>query len=198
MRRSARQNNNSPETGSTFTDKPAFLVGEKIYLRPLEMEDLESFYHWFNKSELRKYTQMPYPLSMEQEKEFIENAMHPGDSIVLAIALKNNDAMIGDISINAIDKIHRKAFIGIAIGNPGYVSKGHGSEALTLLLNYAFGTLNLHRIELHAYAFNKRAIDCYKKVGFKEEGRSRKAHFADGKYHDIVNMAVLDSDWCKK
>lgn len=198
MKKSARQNKSSTGTGGSFADKPAFLEGEKIYLRPLEMEDLESFYRWFNKSELRKYTQIPYPLSREMEKEFIENAMRPGDTIVLAIVLKNNDRMIGDISINTIDNIHRKAFIGIAIGDPGYISRGYGTEALKLLLDYAFGTLNLHRIELHAYAFNKRAIDCYKKMGFKEEGRSREAHFADGRYQDIVNMAILDSEWHKK
>jgi RimJ/RimL family protein N-acetyltransferase len=176
-------------------EKPAFLTGKRIYLRPLEMTDLQTFYYWFNNPELRQYVQMPYPVSIEQEREFIDNAMKNTDPIVLAIVLKHADRLIGDIFMSPIDRVHRKASLGIAIGDTNSQSMGYGIEAMQLLIDYAFNTLNLHRLELSVYSFNVRAIKCYRKLGFKEEGRSREAFFGHGQYHDILQMGLLEGEW---
>jgi RimJ/RimL family protein N-acetyltransferase len=66
---------------------------------------------------------------------------------------------------------------------------------MQLLIDYAFNTLNLHRLELSVYSFNVRAIKCYRKLGFKEEGRSREAFFGHGQYHDILQMGLLEGEW---
>ncbi|MGV9141846.1 MAG: GNAT family N-acetyltransferase, partial [Promethearchaeota archaeon] len=72
---------------------------------------------------------------------------------------------------------------------------GFGTEASKLLVDYGFNTLNLHRIELDVFEFNKRAIKAYKKVGFIEEGRKRKSHFENGAYHDRIMMSILREEW---
>jgi len=63
------------------------------------------------------------------------------------------------------------------------------------MLVFAFRTLNLNRVELNTFDFNRRAQKCYLKVGFKEVGRRRKARFIDGEYHDDIIMDVLKDEW---
>ena len=66
---------------------------------------------------------------------------------------------------------------------------------MKLLLEYGFNTLNLNRIDLKVNDFNSRAIKCYQKIGFIEEGRMRQSCFRNGKYHDQIIMSVLRSEW---
>jgi len=73
--------------------------------------------------------------------------------------------------------------------------KGYGTEAMNLILGFAFRDLNLNRVQLEAFDFNKRAQKCYLKVGFKEVGRRRKTRFIDGKYRDCIVMDILREEW---
>ena len=179
-------------------DKVVFLSGNRIYLRPLDLADLETFYKWFNNPELRKFLVLNYPITKAQEKEFIENTMKDKDSVLLSIVAKKNDTLLGNIGLLKIDKIHRRADLGIALANLTYVSKGFGTEAMKIMIDYGFNELNLHRIELFVHEFNERAINAYKKVGFVEEGRKREAHYYYGKYHDQIIMSILRQEWPKK
>jgi RimJ/RimL family protein N-acetyltransferase len=179
-------------------DKPIFLEGERIYLRPLDMADMETFYNWFNNPELRKWLYIPHPITKEDEKEFLEKMMKDKDSVALSIVLKSDDKLIGNITLHNISRIHRRAILGIAIGDLEETSKGYGPEAMKLMIDYGFNTLNLHKIELWAHDFNKRAIASYEKLGFVQEARRRESYFTDGKYHDELLMSILRSEWKKK
>jgi RimJ/RimL family protein N-acetyltransferase len=179
-------------------DKPIFLEGERIYLRPLDMADMETFYNWFNNPELRKWLYIPFPTTKEDEKEFLEKMMKDKDSVALSIVLKGNDKLIGNITLHNINKVHRRAMLGIAIGDLEETSKGYGPEAMKLMIDYGFNTLNLHKIELWCHDFNKRAIASYEKLGFVQEGRRRESYYTDGKYHDEIPMSILRSEWKSK
>ena len=61
--------------------------------------------------------------------------------------------------------------------------------------HFAFNNLNLHKLELEVREFNGRAIHCYKKCGFKEEGRIRENFYADGKYTDTLFMGILKREF---
>jgi RimJ/RimL family protein N-acetyltransferase len=102
---------------------------------------------------------------------------------------------IGSIGLSGINPKDHNAIFGIAIGEKDYWSKGYGTEAARLLVNYGFEQLNLHRINSFAYAFNERSIRMHKTVGFKEEGRQREAAFKNGKYHDHVVFGILREEW---
>ena len=84
-------------------------------------------------------------------------------------------------------------YIGIA--DKENHSKGYGQEATLLLCEYAFMTLNLHRIHLVVHTENVKAIKLYKKIGFKLEGTMREAMYRDGKYADFHVMGLLRNDW---
>ena len=72
---------------------------------------------------------------------------------------------------------------------------GYGSEAIKLLLEFAFNQLNLNRIEIRVFSFNEQGIRCYKKCGFIEEGCLRQAVYIDGEYHDIIILSVLREEF---
>ena len=107
-----------------------------------------------------------------------------------AMVLSGGDVLIGSISIHNIDHLNRNAFIGIFIGEEEHRSKGYGAEAIRLLLEYGFKTLNLHNIMLTVHADNYACIACYKKVGFREVGRLPEWVFKDGQYIDKIYMGI--------
>ena len=73
--------------------------------------------------------------------------------------------------------------------------KGIGKAALSLILEYAFSELNLHRVFLNVFSFNKRAIKLYEKMGFMHEGVLRQAFYRAGDWHDIVIMSILKNEY---
>jgi RimJ/RimL family protein N-acetyltransferase len=102
---------------------------------------------------------------------------------------------IGFIELAGYDWVARNAWVGVGIGDPDYRSQGYGTEAMRLLLKFAFRAQNLHRVNLGVFSFNKRAIRCYEKSGFKYEGTERDAIFKDDQRWDVHLMGVLQSEW---
>jgi RimJ/RimL family protein N-acetyltransferase len=182
-------------------DKAVFLEGKNIYLRPLDMDDLETFYVWFNNPDLRQYLLLPFPITKAGEQDFLEKAMRDENNVILSIIVKKGDKLIGNIGLHQmhtpVNKVSKRAMLGIAIGDLEEASKGFGTEAIKLMLDYGFNSLNLHRIELTVFDFNERAFKAYKKIGFKEEGTKREALYLKGKYHDLIMMAILKKEWKK-
>ena len=175
--------------------KIEFLSGDRIYLRPMELEDVDMFCKWFNDPEVRQYLSMVFPLSKLKEKEWVEKIQKDRDQVVLVIVVKSEDNPIGTVGLHRGDRTSRNAEFGIAIGEKSYWSQGYGTEGAKLMIDYGFGTLNLHRIYLRVFAFNERARRSYIKIGFREEGVFRDAVYRDGRYHDVLVMSILKSEW---
>ncbi|HPS30321.1 MAG TPA: GNAT family protein [bacterium] len=171
------------------------LVGEKCYLSPIRMEDAEVYAKWFNDMEMVLYV-APHPavISLEKEKEFIDNQLKSGAPIFGIIDIKT-DKIIGNTSLMNVDEINGTAMFGITIGEKDYWNKGFGTEATGLILDYGFNILNLHNIMLCVFDFNKRAIASYKKIGFKEIGiRREDRQIAKHRYNTIF-MDILSSEF---
>ena len=105
------------------------------------------------------------------------------------------DALIGSCGLMDVDQCNRSAEIGIVIGDKTYWGKGYGTEAMRLLLDYAFRYLNLHNVMLRVYSYNPRGVACYEKVGFKAIGRRRGAITRNLAVHDIIYMDITDNDF---
>ena len=176
------------------------LVGDRIYLSPRSSEDVEIFTEWLNDFETTDYLGRSGLLtSLEAEKEYLEKNIN--NPATFAIVTLDEDKMIGTVALERISEIDRTATLGVFIGDKDYRSKGYGTEAIRLILEFGFKYMNLHNINLQLMEFNERALKCYKKCGFKEYGRRRKARFVDGKYYDSICMDVLaeefDGDFIK-
>jgi RimJ/RimL family protein N-acetyltransferase len=108
------------------------------------------------------------------------------------------DKLIGFVGLFIPLAAHRCAWVGIGIGEPEYWGKGYGTEAMRLALRYGFMEINLHRVALGVFSYNKRAIRSYEKAGFAHEGRMRNAIKRDGEFDDVVYMGILRSEWMER
>jgi len=177
------------------------LIGKHVILRGLELTDVDELMKYWNQKEVKQFLLVTNPHSKEEEIEWIKNTWarrRKGESFVFGIIISENNLYIGNVEIEIINQISRRGMIGIVIFNPEYWSKGFGTEALELILDYGFKNLNLHSIELEVFDINPRAQACYRKVGFKEVGRRRKAHFYEGTHVDSIMMDILSSEWFEK
>ena len=171
------------------------LIGDRIYLSPMCIEDAEKYVEWFCDFKMTDGIGKSSSLTtVESEREWIENTLKE-NKLNFAIINLENDELIGTCGIMNISQKDRGAEVGIFLGNEANRSKGYGAEALRLLLDYGFNYLNLHNINLGVMSFNERAIECYKKVGFKEYGRRRESYFLNGKYYDHIYMDILDREF---
>ena len=175
--------------------KNPLLIGEKIYLRPLEREDAPLFVIWLNDQEVTRTLLVSGPINLQKEEEYLENAYKSEHDTVLGIAIKETDKLIGSTGLRQIDFRNRHAGFGIVIGEKAEWGKGYGTEATSLITRYAFETFNLNRVWLHVFADNERGVRAYEKVGFKREGILRQEGYREGRYWDTLTMAILREEW---
>jgi RimJ/RimL family protein N-acetyltransferase len=99
------------------------------------------------------------------------------------------------MGIHRINWIHRYATTGAFIGEKEYWGKGYGTDAKMHLLEYAFHTLNLHKMCSSVYAFNERSVKYSLRCGYKIEGTRKQHVFRNGQYWDLIELGLLYEDW---
>lgn len=170
------------------------LVGDRVYLSPRSVEDAEKFTEWMNDFEVTDYTgRSGQVMSLEGEKEYLQEKSNP--EATFSIVTIDEDKLIGTVGLESINYTNRTATLGIFIGDKDYLSKGFGTEAIRLVLDFGFNYMNLHNVSLNLISVNERALKSYKKCGFKEAGRIRENTFVNGKYYDTISMDILDREF---
>jgi [ribosomal protein S5]-alanine N-acetyltransferase len=175
--------------------KNPYILGERVYLRPLESDDAATLQPWLNDREVTRNLVVYRPMTLADEQDFIDRSRRDTTALVLGIVARSADRLIGTTGLHYIDWKNRSAGFGIEIGVKEEWGKGYGGEATKLMVEHAFSTLNLHRVWLMVYEFNLRGLRCYERVGFKREGVLRQYLFADGRYWDAISMSVLREEW---
>jgi RimJ/RimL family protein N-acetyltransferase len=169
------------------------IEGERVYLSPINLEDAERYTAWLNDLAVTRFlTLASAQVTLQGERESLANL---SKQHCYAIVERDGDELLGNCGLFDIQAEHRVAEVGIFIGEASKRGKGYGSEALRLLCDYGFNILNLRSIRLKTYSFNERAAASYRKVGFKDAGRLRKAHFFAGAYHDVLVMDLLAEEF---
>ncbi len=169
---------------------------EDVYLRALELSDLDRTWKWHNDSGLYEWLVSPFrQVSRAAEEEWIRRKVAISQTeFQLAICLKENNQHIGNIHLRNIDWVSRLAEVGIFIGDAEHWSKGYGRQAMRLILRHAFHDLRLRRVFLTVLDDNHRAIRSYEKCGFVVEGRLRKHAYKRGQFRDLVFMGICVDD----
>lgn len=180
------------------------IIGERVRFRAVERADIPKFVTWLNDPEVIQGLLVHYPISQADEEGWFERMLtHPTDERVMGIEARettqdsNTDSwkLIGTIAFDHIDwRVHTAEF-GILIGEKSDWNRGYGTDAVRLLLQHGFNTLNLNRIYLQVFATNPRAIRAYEKAGFTVEVRERQAEFRNGQYIDILLMSILRDEF---
>jgi RimJ/RimL family protein N-acetyltransferase len=180
------------------------IFGERIRFRGVEREDLPTFVRWLNDPDVIQGILVHNPISQADEENWFERMIkRPQDEHVLGIEAMDPEKdggaaswkLIGTFAFNDIDWHNGSAEFGILIGEKSYWNRGYGTEAVRLLAQHGFKTLNLHRIFLHVFENNPGAIRAYEKAGFVHEGRERQAEFRDGRYIDVLWMSMLKDEF---
>lgn len=176
--------------------KTSALTGEQVYLAAYDIEKgATATARWIQDSEYTRLADSePARLSTSNQiRKFFEEEM--ADAIIFSIYTLAEDKLLGDIGLGGIDWAAGSAWVGIALGEREYWGKGYGSDAMRVLLRFAFQQLNLHRINLDVFEYNPRAIRSYEKVGFRHEGCARKWVNRDGRRWDFIFMGLLRDEW---
>jgi RimJ/RimL family protein N-acetyltransferase len=138
---------------------------------------------------------MRYPLSRAAEEKWLEEHMDSSFNWV-RLAIETKDGVhIGNMDLGPVEPEDRRAMLGIMIGEREYWGRGYGTDAIRTLFRFAFEEMNLNRVWLTAFEFNERSIACYRKCGFREEGRLRQDRFARGRYWDTLVMGILREEF---
>lgn len=169
--------------------------GINIYLRIARESDLDDYFTYLQDPELR-LTGTQREFTYDEIATWIRKiSVINSDRIDFLIFLKKSNELLGEVVLNEIDSINRCANIRIGIQGTQHRGKGYGTEAIIQMLRYGFNTINLHRIDLTVFTFNLRAIHVYEKIGFKREGLHRDTLYLDGKFHDMITMAILEDEF---
>jgi RimJ/RimL family protein N-acetyltransferase len=165
--------------------------GKMVRLRAIERTDLPSCVKWFADPDVREFIYLDKPKSLAEEEKWYEELLTRTNDRVFAIeTLKGK--YIGNAGLHKIDQKNRHAEAGIFIGEKSWWGKGCGTDAMKLLLKYAFDDLNLHKVYLLHFEGNSRGHRCYLKVGFTEDGVMKDHVFKGGRYKDQIVMSVIN------
>ena len=179
--------------------KCPYLIGRRIYFRPLKPEDLKNGYlDWVNDPEMHQLLDSAKrPISEYNLKKYYQQIMESENDVMFAVIEKKTDKHIGNVKLGKIDWIHRHANYGRMIGDKRARGKGYGTEILQMLMEYAFNTLNLNRLYTPVLENNIASIKSNEKAGMVKEGVSKQARLIDGTYVDVVNFAMTHDRYRK-
>jgi len=170
-----------------------FIEGERIYLREIRLSDANKNYcNWMNDHKVNKYLESRFERwSVGKLKQYISGIKRNTDNVFLTIISRNGNKHIGNIKIGPINRNHRYADVGLIIGEKSFWGKGIATEAIKLVVDYAFNKLDLHKLTAGAYSCNIGAIRAFKKAGFSVEGTRRKHYLCNGGYVDAVLLGIV-------
>ncbi|MFA6236391.1 MAG: GNAT family protein [Bacteriovorax sp.] len=172
--------------------------GEKVILRAYEKADINLAHELFNGLELQKLLNsgLILPLSYEEEESFILGAAkNKSTEYNFAIESIDDQKYIGGCGYFKYRPKDGTTWIGIAVADETYWGKGFGFDATKVLIRFLFNELNIRKVTLGVFSYNERAIKCYRKLGFEEEGRLKENFFRDGKYHDEIIMSLFRANY---
>lgn len=184
-----------PDQSVLPVKRPIYCVGKQTDLLIPMRGDIPKLLLWFNDKEVKDFLTGRYPIFEKNEEGWLDSlATSKLTDQVFIIATKDGTP-IGTVGIHKIDWISRVATLGIMIGEKSYWSKGHGTEAMILILEYALVQMNLGKIELDVHDFNDRAIACYKRCGFFEEGRRVRHMWKKNRMADTIQMGIFPENF---
>ena len=170
------------------------LQGNTIYLRALEPEDLEFIYAVENDENIWEVSNTITPYSKFLIRQYLENAhqdIYEAKQLRLAICKKDTSEAIGLIDLFDFDPKNKRAGIGIIIQNEKDRSNGFGKEALGLMIDYAFGQLQLHQLYANIGTQNTASLSLFTTFGFEKIGVKKDWNFTNNAFCDEAVFQLI-------
>lgn len=175
--------------------------GTSVKLRALRAEDAEHHLRWRNDPEVVHWATGGDPCFGPVTAEALARGfetmlrLDPRESAVLTVEDRADGSVIGMVDYRDLDPFAGQATVGVTIGDRDHWGRGHGSEALLLLVGHLFRAFGLHRVELDTWSGNERAVRAFTRAGFREEGLRRGAVPVAGRRYDTVLFGMLREEW---
>jgi [ribosomal protein S5]-alanine N-acetyltransferase len=174
------------------------MVGERVYLRPLEVEDAGQFAeasHFEPDTIMNRGRTLISPIATEHIFRELYTEEGPFESFALAVCLIEDDRCIGLVDLDGMDMVNGVAETGSWIHDPDYRGKGYGTEAKHLLLEYVFERLFLERVYARVFATNPRSAAALAKQGYRPAGRVKYHDLKDGRFQDMLLFDLTREEW---
>jgi len=172
------------------------LKGETLYLRALEPNDLEFIYELENDESIWEVSNTQTPYSRFLIRQYLENAhqdIYEAKQLRLAICKDQDFPAIGLIDLFDFDAKNNRAGVGVLIRNQDHRNSGIGTEALGLLIEYAFEQLNLHQLYANIDIENEISIRLFTKFGFEKIGVKKQWNLVNGHYKDEALFQLINN-----
>lgn len=163
------------------------LAGTQVSLAEMTEADQTKFCVWLQSEELRSLIDDPRAPGLEDQMQWFQRVQQPDRKFFSLLTVPGGE-LIGNCGFVDIDAATQEATLRITIGNPDFLGRGLGSEAVSLLVRYGCERMSLKRILLNVLATNARAIRTYEKAGFQRQGEETK----NG--NTLLIMQFLSSD----
>ncbi|MDO4332373.1 MAG: UDP-4-amino-4,6-dideoxy-N-acetyl-beta-L-altrosamine N-acetyltransferase [Eubacteriales bacterium] len=177
--------------GAAISCQPERIEGQRIYLRPITMEDTERIVAWRNEERVRRNFIYQQPFTKEGHENWMRTKVASGEALQFIICEKESGRPVGSVYFRDMDSLNKKAEYGIFIGEADSAGKGIGTEAAKLAVAYARDRLKLHKLMLRVFADNQAAVKSYRNAGFLQEAYLKDEVLQNGQYRDLLLMAVL-------
>lgn len=166
-----------------------------IYLRVLERTDISRTTIWMNNPEIGDIMGYLPVFTVEDQLRWYEKTSGDKSRYIFAICLNASEVHIGNVGLGNVDYVHRHAMVNIFIADKEYRGRGLGTQAMKLILHFAFNRLNLNKVFLRTSRRFSGAIELYEKLGFVREGVMRQHYFTDGQWEDKLIYSILHSEY---
>lgn len=171
--------------------------GSTVRLTAVSKEDLPALARWYADAGFLRLmdARAARPQTQEELGKWLEEAQKDPNGYLFGVRPLDSDELLGFIEVDGILWGQGVGWLGVGIGQRDRWGKGIGTEAMRLALDFAFGELNLHRVQLTVFEYNDRAIAVYERLGFRREGVYRECLHRDGRRYDMYLYGLLRREW---
>lgn len=170
------------------------LVSERLRLRPVTTDDADGPYlDWVNDPAVTRYLASQPSWTADALRSYVRDTLESDDTWFLAMELRSG-RHIGNIKLGPVETSHRRAAIGILVGDRACWGQGYASEAIRTLTQWAFDDLGLHKVTAGAWGTNRGSVGAFEKAGYHVEAVCRDHFYDDEGWADLILLARFATD----
>lgn len=173
------------------------IVGDRIYIRAYEEEDVALKVKWMNDPKVIQMLNSPFPISKVATKKWLHNMYADSSRMEFIVCMKDTDEIIGYTGFRDVNYKNKNAESYTGIGNTDYWGKGLGKEIKVTVINYIFGVHDMNKIYTQVRVGHDRNLRLNESIGFVKEGVLRQHIYNRGQFKDVVVQGVLKEEFYK-
>lgn len=172
------------------------IIGKKIYLRAMELSDMDCYMDMINDPSVsNNVVGWSFPVSKQEQNNWYDQAIKDKKNKRFTIVMKNSNEAVGMVTLSGIDWQNRSAIHGIKLHPSCPKGQGIATDAIMTLMQFAFEEVNLNRLDGSWITYNTASKKLYEKCGWHEEGIKKQAIYRNGGYHDLAFCGILRSEY---